>query len=117
MGSLAEFDGLPAADLEGAWTISITDFQNHGDTPPPKQFLDNWSLNFTGGIDFSNDLPTTVSDTIDGVPTGAGPCEYNTPMTRRLIHLPANRGLSLVPTTTSMHSRTWLPVRLAPAPA
>jgi subtilisin-like proprotein convertase family protein len=48
-GSLSVLDGKTAAQLSGTWTLSITDFRDSGNPPPP-QFLDFWGLHFSGNI-------------------------------------------------------------------
>jgi subtilisin-like proprotein convertase family protein len=34
----------------GTWTLEITDFRNTGTTPAPTQYIENWSMDFTGDI-------------------------------------------------------------------
>jgi subtilisin-like proprotein convertase family protein len=50
-GSLSTlYSGLTATTADGGWQLLITDFQNHGTTPPPTQYLSNWDLHFTFDI-------------------------------------------------------------------
>ncbi len=65
---LAEVDGLTAAQLDGTWTLSVTAFvfngtTTNGVTTTPPQFVDNWSLHFSGAISTTGlGTENTVSD-------------------------------------------------------
>jgi hypothetical protein len=73
-----------AASLEGTWILRITDFRNDGGMTAPKQFLVDWSLDFTGGMNLTgqpklNGLPappvkgTTTPITPNALPPAGDP--------------------------------------------
>ena len=45
--------GITPAQLNGVWTLEITDMRADGTAPPPVQFLDNWSITFVSGLSAS----------------------------------------------------------------
>ncbi len=49
--AIASQPGLTLADvIKGNWTLEAVDNRASGLTPPPTQFITNWSINFTGLI-------------------------------------------------------------------
>jgi subtilisin-like proprotein convertase family protein len=82
LGSLLfGFSSLTKAQVDGTWTLEVTDFQN--DTSPI-QFVDNWSLHFTGristtgfGSDTTVEVPSLLSltpvTTVTGSPNNVYP--------------------------------------------
>ncbi len=69
-GSWNSLYSHPVADLNGTWTLHVTDFRNDGSNPPtPSPRLLSWSLhftsnlasnNFTNGLDSSPARPATA---------------------------------------------------------
>jgi subtilisin-like proprotein convertase family protein len=73
VGSLrAAFAGRTAAQLNGTWTLEITDFRNDRPgqgTPPPTQFVRSWSVSFTSYLSttgFAPDVSIQKAVTVPG---------------------------------------------------
>jgi subtilisin-like proprotein convertase family protein len=62
----ASLYGSTPADLNGDWTLRITDFRNDGNNPPP-QFLHRWGLHFTSNIDTNGFDPSETFVATAGV--------------------------------------------------
>ncbi|MGL4551793.1 MAG: beta strand repeat-containing protein, partial [Gemmataceae bacterium] len=68
-GILGTFNGLTKAQIDGNWTLEITDTIDNG-TDPVDQFVNEWALHFTGAVSttgFGPDtiLPVLFTDTSD----------------------------------------------------
>ncbi|HZU35062.1 MAG TPA: DUF642 domain-containing protein, partial [Gemmataceae bacterium] len=48
-GFLSDYFGATKAQLNGTWTLEITDNVNNG-TQPPHNYVDNWSIDFTSNM-------------------------------------------------------------------
>jgi subtilisin-like proprotein convertase family protein len=59
---LDAFDGLSAADLNGTWTLEITDFRNDGNQNPIPN-LSNWSITLSSGFTLAPGGEKTIATT------------------------------------------------------
>jgi subtilisin-like proprotein convertase family protein len=78
-GTLAQLisGGVPAADLDGTWTLEITSFATAPVTPVVEDLVD-WSLNLTSGISTKGfGTGSTVLSTNPELATGAQPASTN----------------------------------------
>ena len=73
---LSVFNGMTPAQVNGTWTLQITDYRNGGNNPPPF-FLQSLSLNFTSGLLDSPDVAVNGGKTgvlaVAGAPTAPFP--------------------------------------------
>jgi hypothetical protein len=49
-GALSEVDGMTPSQLSGTWTLIIVDTAVHNANNPPPEFLQDWSMHFSGAI-------------------------------------------------------------------
>jgi sugar lactone lactonase YvrE/subtilisin-like proprotein convertase family protein len=71
-GNLSALDGLTAAQLNGTWTLEVTETVPQGATPPPVEVINNWTLTFTSGMSILH-ADTPIAQTWQGVTAPAHP--------------------------------------------
>ncbi|WP_168189494.1 Ig-like domain-containing protein [Paludisphaera borealis] len=70
-GNLNVLRGLTAAQLNGTWTLTFTDFRNNGTNNPPPQLF-SWGINITSGVTASP-IVNVASTTVRGSQSGTYP--------------------------------------------
>jgi len=59
-GSLAAYDGATVGQVNGTWTLQVTDYRAHGATPPA-QALQAFSLHFSSGLANGTNISVVAS--------------------------------------------------------